>query len=249
MDGWMGEWMDEWKDGWMNGWIDWLSGQLDNRMNRCTKYFRIFEATTEQSRRKNITKMGTDTCSCRSRRRRRVFGPGQKKNLCRHNFRHFVYKLKVCPIRRSVRSGSLSHVASIFPYTSKSSAKLLKINIKTKLLEHWLCAHFIFCWHFVWTRKNNMKIQINVTFLCMALVCLVSVMLLTQTRSVAAGTGDGHCKELSKRGKCRERSWLWCTVKCTINVSGRHKVDHQIALNYSGLNHFELRNANCEHKL
>lgn len=51
-----------------------------------------------------------------------------------------------------------------------------------------------------------MKIQINVTFLCMALVCLVSVMLLTQTRSVVAGSGDGHCKELSKRGKCRARS-------------------------------------------
>lgn len=46
-----------------------------------------------------------------------------------------------------------------------------------------------------------MKIQINVTFLCMALVCLVSVMLLTQTPIVAAGSGDGHCKELSKRGK------------------------------------------------
>lgn len=50
-----------------------------------------------------------------------------------------------------------------------------------------------------------MKIQINVTFLCMALVCLVSVMLLTQTRSVAAGSADGHCKELSKCGGDEKR--------------------------------------------
>ncbi|KAH8417496.1 hypothetical protein KR222_001170 [Zaprionus bogoriensis] len=43
-----------------------------------------------------------------------------------------------------------------------------------------------------------MKIQINVTFLYMALVCLVSVILMTQTVQIAAaGAGDGHCKELN----------------------------------------------------
>lgn len=74
-----------------------------------------------------------------------------------------------------------------------------------------------------------MKIQFSVTFLCMALVCLVSVMLLTQTvQIVAAGSGDGHCKELSKR----QRGVPAGVAKCAINARETYKVDHKIALNY-----------------
>lgn len=109
-------------NGWMDGLTVWAVGQLDNWMNRCTKYFRIFEATTERKVDGKVSRKWEQTharvvvvvveFSVRS-------GPGQQKNLCRHNFRHVVYKLKVCPIRCSVRRSSLYHVASIFPYTSQ----------------------------------------------------------------------------------------------------------------------------------
>jgi len=41
-----------------------------------------------------------------------------------------------------------------------------------------------------------MKIPISVTTLSLALVCLLSVMLMTQ---IVAASGDGACKELSKQ--------------------------------------------------
>lgn len=69
-----------------------------------------------------------------------------------------------------------------------------------------------------------MKIQINVTFFCLVLVCLMSVIMLTQTvQIVAAASGDGHCKELSKLGGWRS---------CIINARESHKVDHKIVFNY-----------------
>lgn len=76
----MAEWMDGWIDGksdeWMDGWTDclgsWTVGQLDEPMHEIFSNFRSHNR--EKSRRKSITKMGTDTCSCR-RCRRRVFGP------------------------------------------------------------------------------------------------------------------------------------------------------------------------------
>lgn len=69
-----------------------------------------------------------------------------------------------------------------------------------------------------------MKIQINVTFFCLVIVCLMSVIMLTQTVQIAAAaSGDGHCKELSKRSRGR---------KCIINARESYKVDHKIAFNY-----------------
>lgn len=59
----------------MNGWMDrltvWAVGQLDEPMHEIFSNFRSHNR--EKSRQKSITKMGTDTCSCRCRRR--VFGP------------------------------------------------------------------------------------------------------------------------------------------------------------------------------
>ncbi|EDW58630.1 major allergen Ani s 1 [Drosophila virilis] len=43
-----------------------------------------------------------------------------------------------------------------------------------------------------------MNFKVNLTFLSMALVCLISVILLTQTIGIgAAGSGEGLCKELN----------------------------------------------------
>lgn len=44
-----------------------------------------------------------------------------------------------------------------------------------------------------------MNLKINLNFVSMALVCLISVILLTQTVGIgAAGSGGGACKELSE---------------------------------------------------
>lgn len=144
-------WIDGWLNGWMDGWIDgltvWAVGQLDNWMNRCTKYFRIFEATTERKVDGKVSRKWEQTharvvveFSVRSgpvRASRRI-SVDPISGISYINWKYAPFGVQSAAVRCTT-----SRVFSRTPH--ESSAKLLKINIKTKLLEHWLCEHFIFC--------------------------------------------------------------------------------------------------------